>query len=194
MAPASFTTFFTVSATAVASLIGLLFVAVSVAPGRTVGKGAPASRRAVAENAFTTLLNAFLVSLIALLPTAPLSLGVLVVTGSTLVGSLRTLVLMIVGQRKSGVSWANLLRQLMLPVSMLVVLGFEFAWGISVYGKLTLSADEVGTLAVILIVLEGLAIVRAWELIGAQRNSLFGLLGWLEPPEEDGETNRTTGK
>jgi hypothetical protein len=183
--PASFIPYFSISAGAVASLIGLLFVAVSVAPGRTVGKGAPIARRAVAESSFTALLNAFLVALIALIPTAPLALGVLAVTGATLVGSVRSLILMTAHQRQKAVSWINVLRQLILPLGMLLIYSLEFWWGVTEYRTIRLSADSCGALANILLVLAGLAIVRAWELIGAQRSSFFALLGALPPPEDD---------
>lgn len=187
MVPASFVPFFSICAGAAATLIGLLFVAVSVAPERTVGKGASISRRSVAESAFTALLNAFLVSLIALIPTAPLSIGVLAVTSATLLGYVRTLALMIARWRKEpSFSLRNFLRRLLLPVGMLILYGFEFWWGVVAHRSYHLSVDACGALAMILIVLQALAIGRSWELIGAQRNSLFAMIGGLdEPGEED---------
>ncbi len=194
MIPASFIPFFSISAGAAATLIGLLFVAVSVAPERTVGTGASVSRRSVAESAFTALLNAFLVSLIALIPTAPLSLGALAVTGGTLLGFVRTLALMIARRRKeSAFSPLRLLRQLLLPIGMLVVYGLEIWWGVGIYRVYHLSADSCGELAMILVVLQALAIGRSWELLGAQRSSIFAWLGALDEPGE-GERERKVGR
>lgn len=185
MIPASFVPFFSISAGAAASLIGLLFVAVSVAPARTVGKGAPISRRSVAENAFGALLNTFLISLIALAPSAPLSLGVLAITGGTILSSGRSLILMLGRKRKEpSFTLVSALRQLVLPLSMLVIYILEFKWGVDVYHLARLNDDACGALATILITLEGLAIVRSWELIGAQRNNLFAWIGALDEPDE----------
>jgi hypothetical protein len=186
MIPAAYIAFFSISAGAAATLIGLLFVAVSVAPERTVGKKASSSRRAVAESAFTGLLNPFLISLIALIPVAPLGIGTLAITGATLLNALRSLALMVTRWRhEPKLSVIARLQQLFLPVSMLVIYGLEFWWGVSVYHEPAISADDMSRLASILITLEGLAIVRCWELLGAQRNSIFTLLGGLEDPDDD---------
>ena len=61
MIPAEFTNFFIASAGAGAALVGLLFVAVSLAPEQIVTRGAPVERRAVAGSAFTALINAFFI-------------------------------------------------------------------------------------------------------------------------------------
>ncbi|HEX9036974.1 MAG TPA: hypothetical protein VF808_08290 [Ktedonobacterales bacterium] len=186
MVPSSYIAFFSVSAGAAATLIGLLFVAVSVAPERTVGKRASSSRRSVAESAFTALLNPFLISLIALIPVAPLSIGTLAITGATLLNAVRSLALMIIRWRREPPARAlERARLLLLPVSMLVIYGLEFWWAASVYHEAAPSQDEMSRLASILITLEGLAIVRCWELLGAQRNSLFSLIGGLEEPDDD---------
>jgi hypothetical protein len=68
MVPAAFHDYFVASTGAGAALVGLLFVAVSIAPERTVMSGAPVERQAVATSAYTALLNAFFLSLVALLP------------------------------------------------------------------------------------------------------------------------------
>jgi hypothetical protein len=195
MIPASFIPFFSISAGAAATLIGLLFVAVSIAPARTVGKGASMSRRSVAESAFTALLNAFLVSLIALIPTAPLSLGALAVTGGTLLGFVRTLAQTIARWRKEpSFSPSRLLRRLLLPLGMLIVYGLECWWGVRAYRTFHLSADMCGELAMILVVLQALAIGRSWELLGARRSSIFALIGGLDEPDVENGDNDVDGK
>jgi hypothetical protein len=60
--------FFGASVGASAALVGLLFVAISLAPERIFGANADTLRRAHAERAFTALGNVFFVSLAALLP------------------------------------------------------------------------------------------------------------------------------
>lgn len=70
MVPQSFHDFFIASAGASAALIGLLFVAVSFAPGRIFGSQAVAKSRDSATSAFAALVNAFFVSLVGLEPDA----------------------------------------------------------------------------------------------------------------------------
>src|SRR5713101_7801329 len=66
--PPEFANFFIASASAGAALVGLLFVAVSIAPEQLVTRRAPMERQAVAGSAFTALMNAFFISLVALIP------------------------------------------------------------------------------------------------------------------------------
>ncbi len=68
MVPPEFANFFIASASAGAALVGLLFVAVSIAPEQMVTRRAPVERQAVAGSAFTALINAFFISLVALIP------------------------------------------------------------------------------------------------------------------------------
>lgn len=59
MVPPEFANFFIASAGAGAALVGLLFVAISLAPEQIVTRRAPVERQAVAGSAFTSLVNAF---------------------------------------------------------------------------------------------------------------------------------------
>jgi hypothetical protein len=60
--------YFAAAGTAAGTLIGLLFVAVSLRPESVLGAGAPPAARAVAGSAFIALVNSFFVSLIAVIP------------------------------------------------------------------------------------------------------------------------------
>ncbi|HLH63961.1 MAG TPA: hypothetical protein VKV20_19975 [Ktedonobacteraceae bacterium] len=68
MVPPQFANFFVASASAGAALVGLLFVAVSIAPQQTVTRRAPIEQQVVAGGAFTALINAFFLSLVTLIP------------------------------------------------------------------------------------------------------------------------------
>jgi len=68
MVPPELSNYFLATAGAGAALIGLLFVAVSIAPEQIVTRRAPMERQAVAASTFTALLNAFFISLGALIP------------------------------------------------------------------------------------------------------------------------------
>jgi hypothetical protein len=72
MVPQEFHEFFSASAAVSGALIGLLFVAVSVAPDRLVGRGATVQAQIIAAGAFTAFTNALFVSLGSLLPGANL--------------------------------------------------------------------------------------------------------------------------
>ncbi|HLZ24446.1 MAG TPA: hypothetical protein VKQ30_20215 [Ktedonobacterales bacterium] len=88
MVPTSFQPFFTASAGAAAALIGLLFVAVSVRPEAVFGETARSGNTLVASASFTALLNAFFVSLGALIPGVNLGTFVIVVSPIALLNSL----------------------------------------------------------------------------------------------------------
>jgi hypothetical protein len=70
--PAEFTGYFAAAAAAAGVLIGLLFVAVSLRPESVFGEKAPAAPQVQAGSAFTSLVNSFFVSLVALIPQAHL--------------------------------------------------------------------------------------------------------------------------
>jgi len=68
MVPGSFTAYFAATAAAAGALIGLLFVSVSLRPDSVFGEDAPPTGRALAGSAFIGLVNAFFISLVALVP------------------------------------------------------------------------------------------------------------------------------
>src|SRR5579862_8158803 len=70
--PDSYDGYFTASTAAAGALIGLLFVAVALRPDSVFGAHASHTGRVRAGSAFTGLVNAFFISLIALIPDANL--------------------------------------------------------------------------------------------------------------------------
>ncbi|HEX6479139.1 MAG TPA: hypothetical protein VF043_09865 [Ktedonobacteraceae bacterium] len=174
MVPPAFANFFIASTSAGAALVGLLFVAISIAPEHTVMVGAPIARQAVATNAFTSLLNAFFISLGALIP-ASTNLGwVTLVMSLTGMSVSLTLGWNLLRHRQR---WQGVLRNMVLLVGSLIVYGFEFYYAIDL---LKAPQDTAGVLALteLLIVVYAIGLIRAWELLGARR---FGLLSWLSP-------------
>jgi hypothetical protein len=103
---AEFHDFFIASVGAAAALIGLLFVAVSIAPEKTFGESADRERRANAERAFTALVNVFFVSLAALLPRSSLG-AIAVIAGLALIQTAR-LALMAWLARGERIPWTEL--------------------------------------------------------------------------------------
>lgn len=170
MVSSDYTAFFAASAGAGAALVGLLFVAISVEPHRTVRGNAPLERQAAAGNAFTALITAFFISLGALIP-GELGDATLIMCFLALVSTIN------LGRRlfKQWSGWPNLLRRGFLIALSLAVYGYEFYLA----ARFVISPQEVGYIAPIASVLlgiYGLGLVRAWELLGARR---YGIAGWL---------------
>jgi hypothetical protein len=60
--------YFAAATAAAGALIGLLFVAISLKPDSIFGESAQTNTRRLAESSFTALVNAFFVSLVAIIP------------------------------------------------------------------------------------------------------------------------------
>ena len=90
MVPEDFLTFFSVSAGASATLIGLLFIASSIEPARVFGSEARAEAAAKASSAFTALANVYFVSLAALIPQIGVGIPVLVMSAFALINTVQT--------------------------------------------------------------------------------------------------------
>jgi len=87
--PGDFIGYFAAAGTAAGTLIGLLFVAVSLRPESVLGAGAPPAARAVAGSAFIALVNSFFVSLIAVIPNTSLGYVAAVMAVASLWSTLR---------------------------------------------------------------------------------------------------------
>lgn len=184
MVPQQFYDFFAASAGAGAALVGLLFVAISIAPERIVAPGAPTERQAVAASAFTALANAFFISLAALIPRLNIGAVALVMSTLALTHSLalgwRLLVQRGVWHDRLGV-----VRRLFLVLVSVILYGYEL-WYSIVLTRETSPVPAVSVLATIVLSVYGLGLTRAWELLGARRGGLFGWLSVLHEIEDDG--------
>jgi uncharacterized membrane protein len=182
MVPSSFQNFFVASAGAGAALVGLLFVAVSIAPQRTVMQNAPVEKQVLATSTFTAMLNAFFISLVALVP--GLNLGIITVIMGTLafVNSL-TLGWHFLQRQRDTAKRTNRLSALILVLFGLGLYGFEISQGIQL---LIQSGDigEVRVLASIIVAVYGLGLTRAWQLLGAQRYSLLARISVMRDLDE----------
>src|SRR5574337_842774 len=86
MVPDRFLTFFAASLTADGALIGLLFVAIAIEPKDIFG--ASPERELAANGAFTSLVNAFLISMLALVPGVTFGWAAIIVAGLSLVSTI----------------------------------------------------------------------------------------------------------
>jgi hypothetical protein len=175
MVPDAFNNFFLASSGAAAALVGLLFVAVSIAPEHIVQAHAPIERQAMAASSFTALLNAFFISLGAL---TPLNIGTLTLIMSAL-GLINSAVLAWNLLKERG-RWQIVLRRVFLILVSFIIYGFEFYYAILIIKE----PNNVGNfyaLAGLLLVVYGIGLTRAWQLLGARR---YGIGGWLSPLRE----------
>lgn len=173
MVPSAYVSFFMTAATAGGALIGLLFIAVSIAPHRTVQPSAPVESRVIASSTFTALFNGFFISLGAVLPFWNIGVLTLLVSLIGVINSLSQGWLML----RPWPSWKNAVRRMVLIVVSLYLYVYELICAI----KLLVSPANsplIFTLSILLMGIYGLALVRAWELLGVQRT---GLLAWLNP-------------
>lgn len=163
MVPAAYLGFLTASTQASAALIGLLFVAISLAPERVFGTQAEAHRQAQALSAFTALANIFFISFATLIPKVPLGPIVTAIAAVAIVQTLGLLALV-----RSWRTQGMLRRSLFLFFGSAAIYGGELAVGI----QLWLAPSNAETLSGLLQVILGAYAVglgRAWELLGAPR-------------------------
>jgi hypothetical protein len=159
---AEFHDFFIASVGAAAALIGLLFVAVSIAPEKTFGESADRVRRADAERAFAALGNVFFVSLAALLPRASLEVIIIIAT--------LTLI------QVSGValkSWrsrdkAHLRADFWTQIGLLSVAIYAFQLSLAV--RMVLGIDVRDGLIWFVFGLYSYALGTSWKLLGAEKS------------------------
>lgn len=184
MVPEGYGSFFSASAGIAGALIGLLFVAVTLAPGRTITHSAPAQNQEAAANAFLVLSNAMFISLVALIPDVNLGVSCIVMAASGLVGttvfainSLRHRHSQPLGPRwalRRGATLAILVAQIYLGVQLLTHpdRGVLVAWT-----------------AALMLVWFAIGLLRAWELIGGSTGHMSDLARlWREqeapPPDQ----------
>jgi hypothetical protein len=172
MTESDFTNFFLGSSGAGAALVGLLFVAVSISPQSTIWAKAPVERQAMSASAFTALINAFFISLGALIP-GGLAGVTLVVSIGALWNTLRLGRQLLVQPRNR----LNFLRRGVLLAESLVVYSFELynGWRLAVEPTKT---PYIWALCYVLIGIYAIGLIRAWQLLGVRRQ---GIVGWLSP-------------
>jgi|GEM_PF-652709 len=167
MAPAAYQPFFVASMGTAAALLGLLFVAVSVAPERTVGPSAPVERHTVAESVFTALIDAFFVSMAGTIPNFNLGDVALALSAFALLQTLYAAWRL--WPRPFAVR--SLIQRLALVVVALVIYSLQFN-DASQLVRAPSPVTSVGSEISLLFALYAFALGRSWDLLGARRGIL----------------------
>ena len=184
MVPDTLHDFFVASAGVAGALVGLLFVAISIAADRLAAERAEAQlHRVRALAALGAFVDALVVSLVALLPGDGLGSAVLIVAavGLLLVGA--SLMSLLRTRQLRG----RHLRESLFLVGLLVVFGLQLAQAVLLINRPD-DTRVVGTIAVLVLVCFMVGIGRAWELVGAPS------LGALVHPGADAETTEPSAE
>lgn len=163
MVPSALTNFFSASAGAGAALLGLLFVAISISPEEKISANAFVENRISAYSALISLTNAFIISLVALIPG---SFGIFVLIFSVISFSITFQNGFELLRPHEGAS--NLARRLILTLLSLFAFIAEGYNGV----RLIIASHDpspVYALTVLLLVVYISSILRAWELLGGAR-------------------------
>ena len=162
MVPESIRDFFVTSGSAAGALIGLLFVAISVAAERLARAEAGAQRlRVRAAAALTAFLNALAVSLFALIPGHKIGPAALAAGIVGLAFVLAALLSLIRAHQVRQAKLGDVVFLLLLVVTFVI----QVIQGVQVIAQPGNSGD-VNTIAALVVVCFLIGIARSWELIG----------------------------
>ncbi|MDR3573699.1 MAG: hypothetical protein P4L50_07550 [Anaerolineaceae bacterium] len=171
MVPADYSTFFMTMASVGATLFGLIFVAVSIAPETITTQSASLDRQIKATAAYVALLNPLIVSLFALVPHQQIGIVIIAASALGLINTLGLLMTLIQNPEQ---------RPARLRHGLFILAGFTL-YGYEAYFAtrlLQFPTDTFGFfgLADMLIIINIFGIIRAWELIGIRQ---FHLKNWV---------------
>lgn len=173
MIPVSFHDFFGSCATVAGALIGLLFVAISVSPGKLTGRSAEAEHQVKAGAAFSALVNTLVIALVALLPGASFGPTVLTLAAAGL-SSTAGLVIVLLREQKKRVN----LGAVIMLAALLGLYGLQLANGLEL-GSSPHSLGLISNQGGLVIGFFAFAIARAWALVGAQDSRLLSTVAGM---------------
>ncbi len=170
MVPGTLTNFFIASAGAGAALLGLLFVSISISPEEKITANASVEKRISAYSALISLTNAFIISLVALIP-GTFGIFVLISSVVTFAITLQNGIELL----RPHVGQSSLARRLILTLLNLFAYIAEGYYAV----RLIIDPHDSGpdyALTTLLLIVYVLSVVRAWELLGGARRTPTHLL------------------
>jgi hypothetical protein len=187
MVPVSFHDFFGGCATIAGALIGLLFVAISVAPAKLTGSGAEADHQVKAGAAFSALVNTLVIALVALLPGANFSTTVLILAAAGL-STTAGLAILLWREHKKRIR----LEAVIMLAALLALYGLQLANGLEL-GSSPHNLGRISSQGGLIIGFFVFAIARAWTLVGARNSRLVSAVAGLarQPAGQPGAQTET---
>jgi hypothetical protein len=188
MVPVSFHDFFGGCATIAGALIGLLFVAISVAPAKLTGSSAEADHQVKAGAAFSALVNTLVIALVALLPGANFSTTVLILAAAGL-STTAGLAILLWREHKKRIR----LEAVIMLAALLVLYGLQLANGLEL-GSSPHNLGRISSQGGLIIGFFVFAIARAWTLVGAPNSRLLSAVaGLARQPADQPSAQTETG-
>lgn len=184
MVPVSYHDFFGGCATVSGALIGLLFVALSVSPGKLAGDRASTDYQVKAGAAFSALVNTLILALVALMPGTGLGLASIILAAAGLSTS-AGLIILLYREHTERIGPG----QIVLLAILIVLYALELAYGVQLDAS-PRDQNQVGNLGTLAIFFYLFAVARAWQLVGARDTGLLSRVAEMvqrhpgDPPEQ----------
>jgi hypothetical protein len=186
MVPDALTNFFIASAGAGAALLGLLFVSLSISPEEKITLNASVEKRVSAYGALGSLINAFFISLAALIP-GNFGTAVLVFGALSFIIAIQSSIQLL--RPHEGAS--SMARRIITTVLNLGVYVAQCYYAVQLILNPHNSAP-VYSLTTLLLVVYVLGVFRAWELLGGTRTTALQLITGHQQEAPSTDTNEDT--
>ncbi len=172
MVPTDLISYFTTMATVGGTLVGLIFIAISIFPETTIEAKAPLERQTKVASSFTALLNPLIISLFALIPRDNIGYVALILGILDLLTNIVISIYLL--RQKNTIN--SIIRKLAFIIGAFVLYIYEIVIGIRLlYGPGDAGAMEALNILLIIVYLYGVS--RAWDVLGARQ---FQVTDWVE--------------
>jgi hypothetical protein len=190
MVPPDYAGYFMTMAAVGATLFGLIFVVISIAPASIATASAPLERQVKALTAYSALLNPVIISLFALVPHQQIGIVVIILSLS---GLLNTLI-MVPALVQHSVQWSVRFRNSPFILAGFLLYGFETYYAVRLL-QTPADSSALTALTDLLIIISVYGVARAWELVGIRQFQVqdwLSSLGATKKQENTSHTNAVT--